>query len=109
MTFAAGLLLATPAQAADYGALKDCADAGETATVLQVSTNCEQGRTALAALASKGAKAAAASGINCHWLGGDAKRVICTWEKKKTRGGGSGAVLYAEVVISATSSSSSKG
>lgn len=37
-------------------ALKNCADPGGTATVLQVSTTCDQGRTALGALASKGAR-----------------------------------------------------
>lgn len=86
-TIAPGVLLAAPSSAADFGALK----------------NCGEGRTALA---SKGAKAAAASGINCHWLAGDAKRVICTWEKKKMRGGGSGGSLYAEVITAATSTSS---
>lgn len=105
-TLAGSILLAAPSQGADFGALKNCSDAGDTATVLQVSTTCGEGRATLAALASKGAKAAAASGVNCHWLAGDDKRVICTWDKKRTRGGGSGAALYAEIITSASSSSS---
>lgn len=106
-TLAAGVLLAAPSQAADFGALTKCSDAGESASLLQVSTTCDQGRKALALLASKGAKAAVASGINCHWIAGDAQRVICTWDKK-VRGGGSGGSLYADLYEAAQSAPPTK-
>lgn len=97
--------LAIPAQAVDSGPMKNCGKLGKIAKQVQTVVNCDDARAALTTFMANGGKAAAAKGITCHWLVGNDKKVICSWDDK-TRGGGSGAILYAEAVISASSSAS---
>ena len=98
-------VMAAPAQAADSGPMINCGKLGKIAKQVQTVVNCNDARAALTSFVSDGGKAAASKGITCHWLAGNDKKVICTWDDKK-RGGGSGAILYADVLISASSSSS---
>ena len=97
--------LAIPAQAVDSGPMKNCGKLGKIAKQVQTVVNCDDARAALTTFMVDGGRAAAAKGITCHWLVGDDKKVICTWDDK-TRGGGSGAILYGSVIASGASSAS---
>ena len=97
--------LAIPAQAVDSGPMKNCGKLGRVAKQVQTVVNCDDARAALTTFMVDGGRAAAAKGITCHWLVGNDKKVICSWDDK-TRGGGSGAILYGEVIASGASSAS---
>jgi hypothetical protein len=97
-------VIAPAAQAVDSGPMKNCGKLGNIAKQVQTVVDCGEAREALTTFLAEGGRAAAAAGITCHWLKGNDKKVICTWDDK-TRGGGSGAILYADALISASTSS----
>ena len=103
LTVATVGLVAAPAQAVDSGPMKNCGKLGKIAKQVQTVVNCEDARAALTTFMADGGKAAAAKGVTCHWLTGNDKKVICTWNDK-LRGGGSGAILYADALVAASSS-----